>query len=268
MPLLVNHVKKYDVTEFENVLVPLTNAQRQPSVIAAHGERLGTMNGATVDDDGIESSDQYSAFTIEGFRAEIDNDITASGHDTVYDRRRLAFNTTLFIAGVCGLAIGGGNTWVGTCGLFAALGVGIGGNLPVDCTLFLEFLPFESGNLLTMLPFLLSRGRQAEAVATVHGIAFKNNRKTWLTVDILNAIGGDLAIVADTKMSTGEILKSQLKKFSTDRIAPPFATRRLSVMIKHYLEIAGKNIASTATRIVYRNYATTSVIGVPGSMVA
>ena len=86
MPLLVNHVKKYDVTEFENVLVPLTNAQRQPSVIAAHGERLGTMNGATVDDDGIESSDQYSAFTIEGFRAEIDNDITASGHDTVYDR--------------------------------------------------------------------------------------------------------------------------------------------------------------------------------------
>ena len=88
-------------------------------------------------------------------------------------------------------------------------------------------------HLYESLKFLLSRGRQAEAVATVHGIAFKNNRKTWLTVDILNAIGGDLAIVADTKMSTGEILKSQLKKFSTDRIAPPFATRRLSVMIKH-----------------------------------
>jgi hypothetical protein len=31
------------------------------------------------------------------------------------------------------------------------LGLGVGGNLPVDGALFLEFLPFASGNLLTML---------------------------------------------------------------------------------------------------------------------
>lgn len=37
------------------------------------------------------------------------------------------------------------------CGLFSAMGVGVGGNLPVDGALFLEFLPFASGNLLTML---------------------------------------------------------------------------------------------------------------------
>ena len=65
--------------------------------------------------------------------------------------RRLAFNATLFIAGVFGLAVGGSNSWIGTCGLYAALGVGVGGNLPVDGALFLEFLPFASGNLLTML---------------------------------------------------------------------------------------------------------------------
>lgn len=58
---------------------------------------------------------------------------------------------TLFIAGVFGLAVGGANTWIGACGLYAALGVGVGGNLPVDGALFLEFLPFASGNLLTML---------------------------------------------------------------------------------------------------------------------
>ena len=46
--------------------------------------------------------------------------------------RRLAFNTTLFIAGVFGLAVGGGSSWIGVCGLYAALGVGVGGNLPVD----------------------------------------------------------------------------------------------------------------------------------------
>ena len=31
------------------------------------------------------------------------------------------------------------------------MGLGVGGNLPVDGALFLEFLPFASGNLLTML---------------------------------------------------------------------------------------------------------------------
>lgn len=45
--------------------------------------------------------------------------------------RRLAFNATLFIAGVFGLAVGGGNTWIGTCALYSMLGVGVGGNLPV-----------------------------------------------------------------------------------------------------------------------------------------
>lgn len=65
--------------------------------------------------------------------------------------RRLAFNSTLFLAGVFGLAAGGGNSWIGTCGLYASLSIGIGGNLPVDGALFLEFLPFASGGLLTLL---------------------------------------------------------------------------------------------------------------------
>lgn len=57
--------------------------------------------------------------------------------------RRLAFNMTLLIAGIFGLAVGGGNSWIGVCGLYAALGVGVGGNLPVDGALFLEFIPFS-----------------------------------------------------------------------------------------------------------------------------
>lgn len=65
--------------------------------------------------------------------------------------RRPAFNATLLLAGVFGLATGGGSSWIGVCGLYASLGVGIGGNLPVDGALFLEFLPFASGGLLTLL---------------------------------------------------------------------------------------------------------------------
>jgi MFS family permease len=34
---------------------------------------------------------------------------------------------------------------------FACMGTGVGGNLPVDGALFLEFLPFESNKLLTLL---------------------------------------------------------------------------------------------------------------------
>lgn len=65
--------------------------------------------------------------------------------------RRLAFNFTLFLAGAFGLASGGGPTWIGTCALYACIGLGVGGNLPVDGALFLEFLPQTSGNLLTLL---------------------------------------------------------------------------------------------------------------------
>ena len=82
--------------------------------------------------------------------------------------RRLAFNTTLFLAGVFGIAAGGSSTWIGyvalnwngnrlttdtsrLCGLFSTLGLGVGGNLPVDGALFLEYLPFASANLLTLL---------------------------------------------------------------------------------------------------------------------
>jgi MFS family permease len=65
--------------------------------------------------------------------------------------RRLAFNCTLGIAGVFGLAAGGAPNWIGACALFACLGLGVGGNLPVDGALFLEFLPGASGNMLTLL---------------------------------------------------------------------------------------------------------------------
>ncbi|KAL2001757.1 hypothetical protein VTN02DRAFT_1311 [Thermoascus thermophilus] len=268
--------------------------------------------------------------------------------------RRLAFNTTLFLCGVFGLAIGGSPTWIGVCGLSACMGLGVGGNLPVDGALFLEFLPLASGNLLTMLSvwwpvgqligsllawafipnytcpqegpctkeqnmgwryltftlgaitffmficrfflfhlyespkYLLSRGRQEEAVAAVHGVAYKNRTKTWLTVDILNEIGGYPEEVPDQKLSYVEIIKRTLSKFSGQQVAPLFATKRLgfttvllwfcwatigmgyplfNAFLPQYLSNNGSG-SPTATHIVYRNYAITSIVGVPGSILA
>ena len=169
--------------------------------------------------------------------------------------RRLAFNCTLLITSVFGTLAAYSTSWGMVCALVAALGFGVGGNLPVDGALFLEFLPDASSSLLTLLSvwwpvgqlcssllawlqiagsessesggdggapdkagwrrfimtigvltfvmfvirffvfrlfespkYLLSRGRQSEAVAVIHGLAHRNGTKTWLTEDILEAV--------------------------------------------------------------------------------
>lgn len=280
--------------------------------------------------------------------------------------RRPAFNITLFLAGVFGLAVGGADTWIGVCGLYAALGFGVGGNLPVDGALFLEFLPFESGNLLTMLSvfwpigqligsliawgfipnyacddtlpscfdvasgiecctkssnmgwrylnytmgaftfamficrffffhlfespkFLLSRGRQREAVAVVRGIAFKNKTTTWLSEEILDAIGGNAEEASVQKLSTMEIIKRNADMFSMKRISPLFAHKRIgfntallwfcwttigmgyplfNAFLPQYIRGVNPDLPPTPNNILYRNYAITSIVGVPGSIIA
>ncbi|KAE8144425.1 major facilitator superfamily domain-containing protein [Aspergillus avenaceus] len=279
--------------------------------------------------------------------------------------RRPAFNLTLLITGVFGLAAGGGPNWIGVCALYACLGLGVGGNLPVDGALFLEFLPFASGNLLTMLSvwwpignliasllawafvptytcesglpscqkvadgvrccrkednmgwryliltlgaltfvmflcrfflfhlyespkYLLSRGRQADAVSAVHGIAYKNRKKTWITEDILNEIGGYPEEVEKQTLTFKEIVVRYLSKFSMQRIKPLFATKKLGIttvllwfcwatigmgyplfnaFLPQYIKSAGGS-TEQSTYIVYRNYAITSIVGVPGSILA
>jgi hypothetical protein len=77
--------------------------------------------------------------------------------------------------------------------------------------------------------FLLSRGRQDEAVAVVHAIAYRNKAKTWLTTDVLNEVGGRPDEIPDQTLETKDVIKRQLSKFSADRIAPLFATKRLGI---------------------------------------
>lgn len=65
--------------------------------------------------------------------------------------RRLAWNSTLLVSGIFGIAAGGANNFVTFCALIAMTGFGVGGNMPVDGTLFLEFLPGNKQYLLTLL---------------------------------------------------------------------------------------------------------------------
>ncbi|KAJ2987174.1 hypothetical protein NUW58_g4651 [Xylaria curta] len=200
--------------------------------------------------------------------------------------RRIAFNLTLLITSIFGTLAAYSPNWPTVCILFGLMGTGVGGNLPVDGALFLEFLPDASSSLLTLLSvwwpvgqlvsslfawyfitnwpadqgwrlfvattgivtfimflirfalfhlfespkYLLSQGRQAEAVAVVHGIAYRNNKKTWLTEEILDAVvDADDTEQAPIRVSASSVLKQNLSSFSLSHIQPLFQNRKLGL---------------------------------------
>ncbi|KAK9417946.1 putative Major facilitator superfamily (MFS) profile domain-containing protein [Seiridium unicorne] len=266
--------------------------------------------------------------------------------------RRVAFNLTLFITSIFGTWAAYASSWGWTCFLFACMGTGVGGNLPVDGALFLEFLPDASSALLTLLSvwwpvgqlasslaawyfittrpveegwrsfvfaigvvtfvmflirffvfhllespkYLLSKGRQAEAVAVVHGIAYRNGVKTWLTEEILDAVADtETNGHQPTRLSTRSIIQQNLSSFSGEHLRPLFDNRKLgratiliwfcwatigmgyplfNAFLPQYLSHGGSapdadDAASNAnTATTYRNYAIISMVGVPGSLLA
>jgi hypothetical protein len=76
--------------------------------------------------------------------------------------------------------------------------------------------------------FLLSRGRQVEAVSVVHAIARHNGARTWLTDDLLEELSGETDEVGP-KLSVLEINKRNLSKFSFQRVESLFADWKLGV---------------------------------------
>ena len=64
---------------------------------------------------------------------------------------RLSFNLTLLITGIFALAAGGAPTAIALCSLIATWNLVVGGNLPVDSAVFLEFVPASHQWLLTVL---------------------------------------------------------------------------------------------------------------------
>ncbi|OAQ62062.1 sugar transporter [Pochonia chlamydosporia 170] len=277
-----------------------------------------------------------------------------------YLGRRIAFNFTLLITSVFGIASAYAQSWTGVSLLFASLGFGVGGSLPVDGALFLEFLPDASSSLLTLLSvwwpvgqlvsslaawyfitkypmdqgwryfivsigvvtfamfvvrffifrlfespkFLLNKGRQDEAVAVVHGIAYRNRTKTWLTSELLDVVaasddnGPEPMEDHLEPPSRSNALSAKLKSFSGERLKPLFQTRTLGIatgliwfcwatigmgyplfnaFLPQYFSHGGngsgdgQNVPSETSAIsneTYRNYAITSIMGVPGSILA
>ncbi|KAF4125753.1 Sugar (and other) transporter [Geosmithia morbida] len=85
--------------------------------------------------------------------------------------RRLPFNVTLLIASVFGIWSAYARTWGWVCFFYAALGSGVGGSLPVDGSLFLEFLPGASTSLLTLLSVWWPIGQLVSSLVAWYFIA-------------------------------------------------------------------------------------------------
>ncbi|PPQ82780.1 hypothetical protein CVT25_009275 [Psilocybe cyanescens] len=73
--------------------------------------------------------------------------------------RRWCFNITLFLAGVFGLAAGGSSNFITLASLLAVMGVGVGGNLPIDSAVFLDFVPASRQYLLTFMSIFWCLGQ-------------------------------------------------------------------------------------------------------------
>lgn len=54
------------------------------------------------------------------------------------------------------------------CGLCSCVGLGVGGNLPVDGALFLEYLPSASANILVLLSVWWPVGQLISRFVDVH----------------------------------------------------------------------------------------------------
>ncbi|KAH9843422.1 putative MFS-type transporter [Teratosphaeria destructans] len=65
--------------------------------------------------------------------------------------RRWAFNLTCLISASFGLGLGGCNTYTAFLVVTAFVGFGIGGNIPIDTTICLEFIPQNRRFLLALL---------------------------------------------------------------------------------------------------------------------
>lgn len=65
--------------------------------------------------------------------------------------RRPSFNITLLIVGAFAVSAGGSPNYITLSALAACWSIGVGGNLPVDSAIFLEFVPREGQYLLTVL---------------------------------------------------------------------------------------------------------------------
>ncbi|CAH0058378.1 unnamed protein product [Clonostachys solani] len=265
--------------------------------------------------------------------------------------RKWGFNLTLGLTALWGLVAAGAPSFAGIASFAALWSVGVGGNLPVDSAIFLEFLPASHQYLLTVLSvdwaiaqvitnlvawpllsnytcqqdqetctrsqnmgwryfvvtmggltlimfvirflcfkiyespkYLMSKGRDEEAIKVVHEVARRNGKTSNLTLDDLRACEPE-GYVAQTDVRA--TLKRHLEDVNTDQVKALFATPRLALssglimavwaliglgyplynaFIPYIQSLRGVDFGDGSTYITYRNNLIIATLGIPGAL--
>ncbi|KAF1979122.1 sugar transporter-like protein [Bimuria novae-zelandiae CBS 107.79] len=94
--------------------------------------------------------------------------------------RKWAFNLTCMITSVFGLLLAAPKyNYEAICGIYFLASLGLGGNIPIDATIALEFLPQSRRNLVTLLSLW-----QPIGVVAASGIAYGTAAKYRCDVDL------------------------------------------------------------------------------------
>ncbi|KAI0158301.1 major facilitator superfamily domain-containing protein [Xylariaceae sp. FL1272] len=264
--------------------------------------------------------------------------------------RRWAFNLTLGITALWGIVAAGSPNFVAIAIFAAFWSFGVGGNLPVDSAIFLEFLPASHQYLLTVLSidwavaqviadliawglltnftcqqdaetctksenigwryfmitiggltlitfairffcftifespkYLMGKGQDEEAVRTVHEVARRNGKESWLTLEHLKAV--ELEGYAQ-QATASDAIKRKLEAVNLNHIKALFKTKKLgystgalmlvwafiglafplyNAYLPYLQAIRGAEFGDGSTYITYRNNLILAVTGVPGA---
>ncbi|KAI6785532.1 putative MFS-type transporter-like protein [Emericellopsis cladophorae] len=265
--------------------------------------------------------------------------------------RKWGFNLTLGLTAVWGLVAAGAPTFGAACAFAALWSFGVGGNLPVDSAIFLEFLPGSHQYLLTVLSvdwalaqvvtnliawpllgnftcqqdaetctrgqnmgwryfiiamggltllmffirfvlftifespkYLMSKGRDEDAVRVVHEVARRNGTTSELSVEDLKVCEPP-GYVRNTDVRT--TLKRHLDKVNSNQIRALFSTRKLALstglimavwaliglgyplynaFLPYIQATRGVEFGDGSTYITYRNNLIIATLGVPGAL--
>lgn len=265
--------------------------------------------------------------------------------------RRFAFNVSLFISAVFTIIAGASPNWI-VLGLFISLSAfGSGGNLVLDTTVFLEYLPSRDQWLLTLMAawwgigqliaglfawaflpshscstadtctydnnkgwryvwytsgafvlvlsilrvtvirleetpkFLLSDGRDEQAVHVLHKIAEKYHRPCSITLEQLEAVGvtsrqRETASRKRRIFNPSDVLFHLRGLFATKKLGLStslvwfswlligLAYPLYNVFLPTYLATRGAKFGQTSAYITWRNYALNNFCSIPGPVVA
>ncbi|KAG6809662.1 hypothetical protein H0H92_015246 [Tricholoma furcatifolium] len=204
--------------------------------------------------------------------------------------RKIAFNSTLFIRAVSTAAAGASPNYITLCALATVWSIGDGGNYPVDCAILL-------GLAISLVYFgrpkyLMSRGRDADAVAVIHWLAKYNGARSSLKLEDLSKVGNldvprnKSTLEADERAAAPS---TKVARFHAGHIKGLFATKKLAystsllIILSILIGLAGPLYASyvpyyLATRgayfgdgtlyTTYRNQVILSAISIPGCLLA